>query len=102
MIGQTILPIAIGLLSMAIKHNKKAQIAGFLAMSGAGVGFSLGSVALQARFCLPEEMKAISVTMSLFVCSSLIAYPILDIQPILSIVPHRGRNDRSLPTRCSA
>ena len=55
---------------MAIGKDKHAQIDGFLAMCGVGIGATFGTAEMAARFALANEHTALSVTMCLFVGSS--------------------------------
>jgi len=64
--GQAIIPIAIGFLSRAISLSNEAQIAGFMAMCGAGVGMTFGPLSIHARFLQPEDRVAIVVASNLF------------------------------------
>lgn len=66
MLGQVVQAVAVGLLGLATSQNKHAQISGFLAMAGAGIGMSIGMTEMQARFLLPKQQNAVSTTMSLF------------------------------------
>jgi len=65
-LGQLIQPIALGLLGTAINKNKHAEIDGYLAMCGVGIGATFGTAEMVARFALANEHTAISVTMCLF------------------------------------
>lgn len=67
MIGQTAQAVAVGLLGMATSQNKHGEISGFLAMCGAGIGLTIGTLEMQSRFLLPKEQNSVSTTMNLFV-----------------------------------
>ena len=65
--GSLIVPIALGLLAMAVHANKQNQVNGFMVMAGVGVGMTFGPLAIHARFSQPEERVAIVVALNLFV-----------------------------------
>ena len=64
--SQTILTVAIGFLSRALSRSNEAEIAGFMAMCGAGVGMGFGPISIHARFSQPEDRVAIVVASNLF------------------------------------
>ncbi|KZS91099.1 MFS general substrate transporter [Sistotremastrum niveocremeum HHB9708] len=59
MLGGVVLPVALGLISMAINSNKPVQIKGFMLLAGVGVGLTFGPLSIQARFKQPESRIAI-------------------------------------------
>ena len=61
-----IIPVALGLISMAINSNKQSQVNGFMVMAGVGVGMTFGPLALHARFSQPEGRVAVVVSLNLF------------------------------------
>jgi hypothetical protein len=69
-LGSLIIPIALGLLSMAVNANKQNQVNGFMVMAGVGVGMTFGPLAIHARFSQPEERVAIVVALNLFVSTT--------------------------------
>ncbi|KAF8300500.1 MFS general substrate transporter [Clavulina sp. PMI_390] len=66
MLGQVVQAVGAGLLANAISENNHGQINGFLAMCGAGIGFSMGTLEMQPRFLLPKERSSPLTTMHLF------------------------------------
>ncbi|KAF8300489.1 hypothetical protein DL93DRAFT_548023 [Clavulina sp. PMI_390] len=72
MLGQVVQAVGVGLLAKAISENSHGQINGFLAMCGAGIGFSMGTLEVQSRFLLPKEQNSLLTTMHLFVSYSLL------------------------------
>ncbi|KAF8298347.1 MFS general substrate transporter, partial [Clavulina sp. PMI_390] len=66
MLGQVVQAVGVGLLAKAISENSHGQINGFLAMCGAGIGFSMGTLEVQSRFLLPKEQNSLLTTMHLF------------------------------------
>ncbi|KAF8306383.1 MFS general substrate transporter, partial [Clavulina sp. PMI_390] len=66
MIGQVVQAVGVGLLAKAISENSHGKVNGFLAMCGAGVGFSMGTLEVQSRFLLPKEQNSLLTTMHLF------------------------------------
>lgn len=67
MLGSVIIPVAIGLTTIALKDNSQGELSGFLAMTGVGIGLTFAPLVLQARYCQPAERIAIVVSMNLFV-----------------------------------
>ncbi|KAG8982825.1 hypothetical protein FRB90_006523 [Tulasnella sp. 427] len=65
-LGSFIIPVAIGLLTFALKNNSQAQLDGFLAMTGVGIGLTFAPLVLQARYCQPTNRIAVVVSMNLF------------------------------------
>ncbi|KAK7041530.1 hypothetical protein VNI00_009402 [Paramarasmius palmivorus] len=65
-LGGLILPISLGLISMAIQKNNQNIVNGFLAMAGVGCGLTLGSLNVHARFSQPSERVAIVSALILF------------------------------------
>ena len=57
------------MLGYGISQNKHGEINGFLAMTGVGIGLTIGTLEMQSRFLLPKEMNSVSTTMNLFVRS---------------------------------
>ncbi|KAK7019671.1 hypothetical protein VNI00_018016 [Paramarasmius palmivorus] len=66
-LGGLILPISLGLISMAIQKNNQNMVNGFLAMAGVGCGLTLGSLNVHARFSQPSDRVAIVSALILFV-----------------------------------
>ncbi|KAL5488411.1 hypothetical protein ACEPAI_6529 [Sanghuangporus weigelae] len=66
LLGGTIIPISLGLVSMAINSNNEGQIKGFMIMAGIGVGLTFGPLAIHARFSQPAERVAIVSALNLF------------------------------------
>ncbi|KAL5512252.1 hypothetical protein ACEPAG_3537 [Sanghuangporus baumii] len=66
LLGDTIIPISLGLISMAINSNNERQIKGFMIMAGIGVGLTFGPIGIQARFSQPTERVAIVSALNLF------------------------------------
>lgn len=64
--SQAIIAVAIGFLSKALNESNEAEIAGFMAMCGAGVGMGFGPLSIHARFSQPEDRVAIVVASNLF------------------------------------
>jgi len=64
--SQAIIAIAVGFLSKALSESNEAQISGFMAMCGAGVGMGFGPLSIHARFSQPEDRVAIVVASNLF------------------------------------
>ncbi|KIO19830.1 hypothetical protein M407DRAFT_222177 [Tulasnella calospora MUT 4182] len=65
-LGSIIIPIAIGLITIALDHNSQGELSGFLALTGVGIGLTFAPLVLQARYCQPAERIAIVVSMNLF------------------------------------
>ncbi|KAG8908455.1 hypothetical protein FRC01_007370 [Tulasnella sp. 417] len=65
-LGSFIIPIAIGLLTIALGNNSQGQLNGFLALTGVGIGLTFAPLVLQARYCQPAERIAVVVSMNLF------------------------------------
>jgi hypothetical protein len=65
-LSQAIIAISIGLLSSALDQSNQAQIAGFMAMCGAGIGMGFGPLSIHARFSQAEDRVAIVVASNLF------------------------------------
>lgn len=66
-LGSFIIPIAIGLITMALNNNSQGELNGFLAMTGVGIGLTFAPLVLQARYCQPTDRIAVVVSMNLFV-----------------------------------
>ncbi|PCH34793.1 hypothetical protein WOLCODRAFT_165820 [Wolfiporia cocos MD-104 SS10] len=66
MLGSLVLTISLGLISMAVEKNNTGMIAGFMVMSGVGVGLSIGALAIHARFSQPAGKVAIVSALLLF------------------------------------
>ncbi|CCM03053.1 uncharacterized protein FIBRA_05172 [Fibroporia radiculosa] len=65
-LGGAIIAVALGLLSMALEQSNESMIDGFMVLTGVGVGLSAGSLAVHARFTLPDDKVAVVSTLSLF------------------------------------
>ncbi|CCM03054.1 uncharacterized protein FIBRA_05173 [Fibroporia radiculosa] len=65
-LGGVVMTVALGLLSMALEQNKEGLVDGFMAMTGVGVGLSIGALAVHARFSQPADKVAIVSALSLF------------------------------------
>ncbi|TBU45918.1 MFS general substrate transporter [Dichomitus squalens] len=65
-LGNFIIPIALGLVSWAIDRNDKGQVNGFLVMTGVGVGMTLGPLVVHVRFSQPEHRNAVVAALALF------------------------------------
>ncbi|KIJ28884.1 hypothetical protein M422DRAFT_189144 [Sphaerobolus stellatus SS14] len=65
-IGTTLVPIGLGLLSLAMQKNNEKLVDGFLVLCGVGVGMTFGPLAIHARFSQPEERVAVVVGLNLF------------------------------------
>ena len=65
-LSQAIIASAVGFLSKALVDNNEGEIAGFMAMCGAGVGMGFGPLAIHARFSQSEDRVAIVVASNLF------------------------------------
>lgn len=65
--GSFIIPVAIGLITMALENNSQGELSGFLAMTGVGIGLTFAPLVLQARYCQPNDRIAVVVSMNLFV-----------------------------------
>lgn len=66
-LGGLIIPVAVGLLTIAIDNNNQKQLNGFLLFTGVGIGLTFAPLSLQARFCQPFNRVAAVVSMNLFV-----------------------------------
>ncbi|KAK1230454.1 hypothetical protein PQX77_006464 [Marasmius sp. AFHP31] len=66
MLGSVVLPISLGLVSMAVQQEDQASIKGYVAMAGVGCGLTLGSLNVQARFSQAPERVAVVAALSLF------------------------------------
>lgn len=54
------MPVALGLVSLAIQKNSIAMVDGFMAMAGAGAGLTFGPTSIQARCSQsPERVAAV-------------------------------------------
>ncbi|KAF8298352.1 hypothetical protein DL93DRAFT_2091256 [Clavulina sp. PMI_390] len=60
---QVVQAIRVGLLAKAISEKNHGQINDFLAMCGAGIGFSMGTLEVQSRFLLPKDQNSLLTTM---------------------------------------
>ncbi|KAG8949426.1 hypothetical protein FRC00_008142, partial [Tulasnella sp. 408] len=65
-LGGLIIPVAVGLLTIAIDNNNQKQLNGFLLFTGVGIGLTFAPLSLQARFCQPFNRVAAVVSMNLF------------------------------------
>ena len=65
-LSHLIITIAISFLAKALNESNEAEIAGFMATCGAGVGMGFGPLAIHARFLQPEDRVAIVVASNLF------------------------------------
>jgi hypothetical protein len=65
-LSQAIITIAVGFLSKALVKSNEAQIAGFMAMCGVGVGMGFGPLSVHARFSQPDDRVAVVVASNLF------------------------------------
>ncbi|KAF9815244.1 hypothetical protein IEO21_04691 [Rhodonia placenta] len=65
-LGSILITVSLGLVSMAVDRNNDSMIDGFMVVSGAGVGMSIGALAVQARFSQPADKVAIVSALSLF------------------------------------
>ena len=66
-VGSALIPIALGLIVMAVQNNNQGQVKGFMVMTGVGVGMTFGPLAIHARFSQPEERVAVVTALNLFV-----------------------------------
>ncbi|KAG9217539.1 hypothetical protein CCMSSC00406_0008466 [Pleurotus cornucopiae] len=57
--GGLLLPIALGLISMAMQQDKQNLVKGFMVLAGVGIGVAIGPLAIHARFSQPVERLAI-------------------------------------------
>ncbi|KIJ37995.1 hypothetical protein M422DRAFT_60884 [Sphaerobolus stellatus SS14] len=62
-IGTTLVPIGLGLLSLAMEKNNEKMVDGFLVLCGVGVGMTFGPLAIHARFSQPEDRVAVFRTL---------------------------------------
>ncbi|KAJ6455690.1 major facilitator superfamily domain-containing protein [Mycena sanguinolenta] len=65
-LGSIVMSVGLGLVQMAMQTGKQAQVNGFMAMVGVGVGMEVGPLAIQARFTLPEDKIAVVTGLNLF------------------------------------
>jgi len=65
-LSQVIITVAVGFLSKALVNSNEGEIAGFMAMCGAGVGMGFGPLSIHARFSQPEDRVAVVVASNLF------------------------------------
>lgn len=66
MFGSVVIPIALGLVSMAINQNNNGELDGFMAMTGVGVGATFGPLSIQAQYSQPKERVAIVTSLNIF------------------------------------
>ena len=66
-VGAAILPLVAGLLSYAIRGDRRGTADGLLVVTGFGIGITLGPLALQAQYSHPARFTAVLVTLNLFV-----------------------------------
>ncbi|KAL4262088.1 Major facilitator superfamily (MFS) profile domain-containing protein [Pleurotus pulmonarius] len=64
--GGLLLPIALGLISMAMQQDRQNLVKGFMVLAGVGIGVAIGPLAIHARFSQPAERLAIVSAMLLF------------------------------------
>ncbi|KAF7421272.1 hypothetical protein PC9H_011794 [Pleurotus ostreatus] len=64
--GGLLLPIALGLISLAMQQDKQNLVKGFMVLAGVGIGVAIGPLAIHARFSQPPERLAIVSAMLLF------------------------------------
>ncbi|KAI5119616.1 hypothetical protein M0805_007880 [Coniferiporia weirii] len=65
-LGSTIIPIGLGLISSAINKNQKGTVNGFMILIGSGVGMTFGPLAIHVRFSQPNSRVAIVIALNLF------------------------------------
>lgn len=65
-LGGTLLPIALGLISQAIDRSQEGAVDGFMVMAGIGVGLTFGPLSIHARFSQPSDRVAVVVALNLF------------------------------------
>ncbi|KAH7913480.1 hypothetical protein BJ138DRAFT_1221169 [Hygrophoropsis aurantiaca] len=58
-----IMTAGLGLIQMAMQKNVQGMVDGFMAMTGAGVGLTAGSLAVHARFAQPNHVATVNALM---------------------------------------
>ncbi|KAF8312005.1 MFS general substrate transporter [Clavulina sp. PMI_390] len=65
-VGAALMPLAAGLLGIAVRHDNHSAVDGLLVLAGFSIGITLGSLSLQAQYSHPPRFAAVLVTLSLF------------------------------------
>jgi len=65
-LGSLILPVGLGLISMAMEANNQKLVNGFMAFAGVGCGMTTGALIVHARFSQPEHRVAVVSALTLF------------------------------------
>jgi len=65
-LGSLILPVGLGLISMAMEQSNQKLVNGFMALAGVGCGMTAGALIVHARFSQPEHRVAVVSALTLF------------------------------------
>ncbi|TCD69811.1 hypothetical protein EIP91_006124 [Steccherinum ochraceum] len=65
-LGGVVQTVALGLISWAMQKNDQGLVNGFMVMAGAGVGLTIGPLAVHARFSQSEHLVAVVSGLTLF------------------------------------
>ncbi|KAF9237186.1 MFS general substrate transporter [Melanogaster broomeanus] len=65
-LGSVIMTVGVGLIQMAVQRNMQAEVNGFMAMAGVGVGLTASPLVIQARFTKPDHVAIVNAMLLFF------------------------------------